>query len=122
MNTRFRNSILALTATVLVSAVTYGQYPGGTGTTGATDGSGRGTGSAGVQTGGGPDTSSSLKANQVNIFAPQQGVSTTTATSVSTSAQNARNDSQKPRKKSRKTTKRSRPSGTTAPTATISPH
>ena len=116
---------LALAVTVICTCrVADGQYPGGTGTTGATDGSGRGTGSAGVQTGGGPDTSQSSNANQpFNIFGRRQDVTTTTTANTSattnTGSERSKKQTRKVHKKSSKTSKQSQ--ATTSPSASASP-
>jgi len=115
---------LALAVTVICTCrVADGQYPGGTGTTGATDGSGRGTGSAGVQTGGGPDTSQSPNAQPFNIFGPRHDVTTTTTANTSattnTGSERSKKQTRKVHKKSSKTSKQSQ--ATTSPSPSASP-
>lgn len=118
------NAIRVVTASacvwIFISSISFAQYPGGTGTTGATDGSGRGTGSAGVQTGGGPDTSQSGSPQPINIFASQANVTTTTTTTTTAATTTSGGEKkQKPQKKSKKTTKQSQ--ATTSPSPTASP-
>ena|SRR6266446_6276729 len=68
------NAAFAVTVTCLVADAQIS----GTGTTGPTDGSGRGTGSAGVMTGTGPDVQPSVGGERPYGVGAQQNVTTTT--------------------------------------------
>jgi hypothetical protein len=106
-------TMFALTVTWLVADAQIS----GAGTTGVTDGSGRGIGSGGVMTGTGPDVRP-VNAGQPSGAGAQQNITTTT-TAPSENAPNAKKESRNTRKHLQKTRRHSRPAPT--PSASASP-
>ena len=98
----------ALTVTWLVADAQIS----GAGTTGVTDGSGRGIGSGGVMTGTGPDVRP-VNAEQPNGAGVQQNITTAT-TARRRNASSAKKESQIMRKHLKKTGRDSRPTPTSS--------
>ena len=110
-----RLSVNVVFAVILICRVADAQITGA-GTSGATDGSGRGTGSAGVQAGGGPDTQHAPEVDQAYNAGAKHNVTTTTTTP----SEKSKKQSQKTRKQSKKAAKHSQTSASPSPSA--SPH
>jgi hypothetical protein len=111
-----RSIATAAFALILTGLIAKAQISGA-GTTGVTEGSGRGIGSGGVMTGTGPDVRPE-KAEQSNRPRAQQII--TTATTVhNENASGGKTESQKTRKHPKKTSKHSRSAPT--PSASASP-
>jgi len=103
--------VLALTVTWLVADAQIS----GAGTTGVTDGSGRGIGSGGVMTGTGPDVRP-VNTEQPNSAGTEQNITTTT-TARRLNASSAEKESQNTRKHLKKTGRHSRPTPTPSESA-----
>jgi len=108
------NAAFALTVMCLVANAQIS----GTGTTGPTDGSGRGTGSAGVMTGTGPDVQPSVGAERPYRVGAQQSVTTTTIVR-SKNASSTKKAPQNTRNRLKKTSRH--PQATPTPRASASP-